>query len=636
MWLTSLQNVDLAFGGPRLLEGANLRISEGERVCLLGRNGAGKTSLMRLIDGQLKPDGGAVARRQGLTTALLAQDVPLSLEGTLHDLVTTGLGPTGELLAEYRRLSSELESGGGAMDRLAEVQQQLDSEDGWQVRQKADRVISRMSLDPDAPCSSLSAGLTRRALLARALVSEPDLLLLDEPTNHLDLATITWLEQFLADSTSALLFVSHDRAFLSRLATRVVELDRGTIHDWNCDYSTFLKRRAEDLEAEEGRNAEFDRRLAREEQWIRKGIKARRTRDEGRVRALETMRAQREARREQTGTVDMLVEEAQRTGKLVFEARGISYAWDGNPVVHDFSTLVMRGDRVGLIGPNGSGKTTLLGLLLGLLPPDQGHVRHGVNLEVSRFDQLREQLEENRSVKDNIAGGADVFTLGGRQHQVMGYLQRFLFSPERANTPVNALSGGERSRLLLARLLARPSNVLVLDEPTNDLDLETLELLEELLMEYSGTLLLVSHDRTFLNNVVTSTMVFEGQGRVTEYVGGYDDWLRQRPPAAAAPAAAAKKAAHPRPPRKTKPGKLGYKDQRELDALPDRIEKLEREQQGLFTRMEEQDYYRSPAGEIARDTARLAELETELAAVYDRWQELELKREAGEGSGDTP
>ncbi len=635
MWLTSLQDVDLAFGGPLLLHGANLRISQGERVCLLGRNGAGKTSLMRLIAGELPPDRGEVARRQNLTTALLAQDVPLRLEGTTHDLVTTGLGPMGGLLAEYHRLSADLGAEGGAMNRLYEVQQRLDSEDGWQVQQKVKRVISRMGLDPDAPCSSLSAGMKRRVLLARALVSEPDLLLLDEPTNHLDLDTITWLEQFLAESASALLFVSHDRAFLGRLATRVVELDRGQIHDWNCDYLTFQHRRADDLEAEESRNAEFDRRLAREEKWIRKGVKARRTRDEGRVKALEAMRAEREARRERTGTVDMQVEEARRTGKLVFEATGISHAWEDRTVVHDFSTLIIRGDRIGVIGPNGSGKTTLLGLLLGLLPPDNGRVREGVNLEVARFDQLREQLEEDRTVKENIGGGADVITLGGKPCQVMGYLQRFLFSPDRANTPVRALSGGERSRLLLARLFARPSNVLVLDEPTNDLDLETLELLEELLIEYSGTLLLVSHDRTFLNNVVTSTLVFEGHGRVTEYVGGYDDWIRQRPPEEIAPAAP-KKAGRPRAPRTPKPGKLSYKDQRELAALPGLIETLEIEQRTLFARMEEGDYYRCPADEIARDTARLENLESELASAYDRWQALESEREAGTGAGSRP
>jgi ATP-binding cassette subfamily F protein uup len=635
MWLTSLQDVDLAFGGPPLLHGANLRISEGERVCLLGRNGAGKTSLMRLLAGELPPDRGEVARRQNLTTALLAQDVPLLLQGSIHELVTTGLGPLGSLLAEYHRLSADLAAEGGALDRLAEFQQMLDREDGWQAQQKVKRVISRMGLDPDTACSSLSAGMKRRVLLARALVSEPDLLLLDEPTNHLDLATITWLEQFLAESASALLFVSHDRAFLGRLATRVVELDRGQIHDWNCDYLSFQRRRAEDLDAEESKNAEFDRRLAREEKWIRKGVKARRTRDEGRVKALEAMRAEREARRERTATADMRVEEARRTGKLVFEAQGVSYAWDDRMVVHDFSTLVIRGDRVGLIGPNGSGKTTLLGLLLGLLPPDQGRVREGVNLAVARFDQLREQLEEDRTVKDNIGGGADVITLGGKPCQVMGYLQRFLFSPERANTPVRALSGGERSRLLLARLFARPSNVLVLDEPTNDLDLETLELLEELLIEYRGTLLLVSHDRAFLNNVVTSTLVFEGQGKVTEYVGGYDDWLRQRPPEMAAPAVP-RKTGGPRPPRQPKPGKLSYRDQRELDALPGLIEKLETEQTALFARMENGSYYRSPAGEIARDTARLSELENELAAAYDRWQALESEREAGPVAGGRP
>jgi len=628
MWLTSLQNVDLAFGGPKLLDGVNLQISEGERVCLLGRNGAGKTSLMRLIAGEIQPDRGEVARKQNLTSALLAQDVPLALEGTIHQLVTTGLGPLGGLLTEYRRLSTGLEDGAGRMDRLAEVQQQLDADDGWQVQQKVKRVISKMDLDPDAACASLSAGMKRRVLLARALVSEPDLLLLDEPTNHLDLGTITWLEQTLAESDTSLLFVSHDRAFLGRLATRVVELDRGRILDWGCDYPTFLRRRAEALTAEESRNAEFDRRLAREEAWIRKGIKARRTRDEGRVRALQAMRAEQEARRSRTGTVDMQVEEAQRTGKLVFEAKRISYAWEGRPVVQDFSTLIMRGDRVGLIGPNGSGKTTLLGLLLGLLPPEQGRVRHGVNLEVARFDQLREQLEEEKTVKENIAGGADVITIGDRQQQVIGYLQRFLFSPERANSPVAALSGGERSRLLLARLFTRPSNVLVLDEPTNDLDLETLELLEELLIEYSGTILLVSHDRSFLNNVVTSTLVFEAAGNIAEYVGGYDDWLRQRPQEEATPAPS-KRSPRPRSTKKPSPGKLSYMAQRELDGLPGKIEQLESEQQALFARMEEPEYYRSPADEITRDTERVRELEQILTAAYDRWQTLEAEREAG-------
>jgi ATP-binding cassette subfamily F protein uup len=494
----------------------------------------------------------------------------------------------------------------------------------WRIEE----VISRMGLDPNLPVSSLSAGLKRRVLLARTLVQSPDLLLLDEPTNHLDIEAIAWLETELTQYARSLLFVSHDRTFLEKLATRIIELDRGRLASWPGDYPTYLKRKAETLAAETRQRERFSQKLAEEEAWIRQGVKARRTRNEGRVRALMQMREERRAWRERMGTVRMRAQEAERTGKLVIEADGISYAWEGTPVFRDFSTLIVRGDKIGVIGPNGCGKTTLLKVLLKEIEPDGGRIRHGLRLRIAFFDQMREQLDEDRSVADNVSHGNDRLTIDGKPRHIVSYLKDFLFTPDRARSPVRTLSGGERNRLLLARLFAKPSNVLVLDEPTNDLDMETLELLEELLLQYKGTLLLVSHDRTFLNNVVTGIFAFEGDGRIGEYVGGYDDWLRQRPapPSEGREKKPAESAKKPTPKPKSGTRKLGFNEKRELAALPEKIESLEAEQVQLHNALSDPDFYRRPGEEIARVKDRLTELEGELTSAYDRWEKLENKQ----------
>ncbi|MCW8908555.1 MAG: ATP-binding cassette domain-containing protein [Sedimenticola sp.] len=635
MALINLRNIQLGFGGPALLDGLNLAIERGERICLLGRNGAGKSTLMKLIAGELKADDGEYAIQQGAVITRLTQEVPEGIEGSVFDVVASGLGELGELVRRYHQVSHRLASEGSEklLDQLSRVQHELEAADGWQSEQRVETVISRLSLDPDIPFAALSGGLKRRVLLARALVQAPDLLLLDEPTNHLDIASIDWLEEFLLNYEGTLLFVTHDRMFLRRLATRIIELDRGQLTDWPGDYENFLRRKAEMLNAEEKANARFDKKLAQEEVWIRQGIKARRTRNEGRVRALKAMRDERRQRRERTGNVSMNLQQAERSGKLVIEAENISYAWDGNPIVRDFSTTIMRGDRIGVIGPNGAGKTTLLNLLLGKLQPDSGTVKHGTRLEVAYFDQLRAQLDDDKSVLDNVADGSDKVEINGSSKHVISYLQDFLFAPDRVRQPVRALSGGERNRLLLARLFSRSANVLVMDEPTNDLDVETLELLEELLLDYQGTLLLVSHDRVFLNNVVTSTLVFEGEGRVNEYVGGYDDWLSQRkvsspensPKSEVAGTGQAKLV--PTRTQKSdaavKPKKLSYKDQRELDALPKRIEELERKLEQLQMTLADPAYYKRPQEEQAETQRQLQATETELNEAYGRWEELE-------------
>ncbi|HEY2159188.1 MAG TPA: ATP-binding cassette domain-containing protein, partial [Isosphaeraceae bacterium] len=538
MALVSLRGVKLAFGGPPLLDGVDLMIEPGERVCLLGRNGEGKSTLLKLIRGDLEADEGEAIRQQGLRVARLPQEVP-GLAGTVADVVGEGLAHHAE----------------GADHRV-------------------DVVISRMGLDPTARFADLSTGMKRRVLLARAIVEEPDILLLDEPTNHLDIESIRWLEDFLLRFGGTLVFVTHDRVFLERLATRIVELDRGRLYDWACDYPTFLKRKEEALAAEEQQNALFDKRLAQEEVWIRKGIEARRTRNEGRVRALKAMREARGRRRERQGSARMQVQEADRSGTMVIEAKGASFAYDdGRPVIQDLTTTILRGDKVGIIGPNGAGKSTLLRLLLGESPPRTGSVRHGTNLEVSYFDQTKAALDDEKTVQQNVSE-YETIAIGGQSRHVLGYLQDFLFPPERSRSLVRLLSGGERSRLLLAKLFTKPSNVLVLDEPTNDLDVETLELLEGLLVGYQGTVLLVSHDRAFLNDVVTSTLVIEPDGRVKEYDGGYDDYLRQRQaeaPVASSPSPSPRPTTAPA----EKPRRLGFKENRELEALPGRIEALE-------------------------------------------------------------
>ena len=595
MALLSLRNVGLSFGGPRLLDGVDLTVERGDRVCLLGRNGEGKSTLLKLIEGELPIDSGEVIRSQGLRVSRLPQEVPQARIGTVSDLVAEGLPDDDHALgpADHRVLA----------------------------------IVSRVDLDPDAPFESLSSGMKRRTMLARSLVAEPDILLLDEPTNHLDIESIRWLEEFLLRWGGTLIFVTHDRALLERLATRIVELDRGTLYAFDCDYPTYLQRREEQLAAEEKQAALFDKKLAQEEAWIRKGIEARRTRNEGRVRALKAMREAHRKRRDRQGTAKIQAQEADRSGALVIEAKGIGFSYGDRPVIRELTTTLMRGDKVGIIGPNGSGKSTLLRLLLGQLQPSRGTIRHGTNLEISYFDQLKETLDEDRTVQQNVSE-YETITIDGRQRHVLGYLQDFLFAPERSRTLVKVLSGGERSRLLLAKLFTRPSNVLVLDEPTNDLDIETLELLEGLLVEYAGTLLMVSHDRAFLNNVVASTLAIDPDGTVREYDGGYDDYLRQRkdeaPPEPKAPAAPPK----PVSPTKERPRRLNSKEQRELDALPARIEDLETRIGVLHDAMASPEFYRQEGDRIAAAKADLDALEGELAACFERWEELEAVRTA--------
>ena len=625
MMLMNLRDVRLAFGGPLLLDGVSLQVTRGERICLLGRNGAGKSTLLGLLAGELQPDSGTVECRQGVRVARLPQEVPKHLPGTVFEVVTAGLGAVGEELIRFHQLSRQAADGNGqAPAGLAEAQQAIDGTGGWARQQQVEQILSRLKLDADAPVADLSGGVKRRVLLARALAAEPDILLLDEPTNHLDIESINWLEEFLLRSNLTLVFVTHDRAFLRAVATRIVELDRGLLYDFACDYDTFLERREEQKHAEDQAWHRFDRKLAEEEIWIRRGVKARRTRNEGRVRALEGMREAFRQRRGRTGTARLQLEEAQRSGRLVAEVENLTFGFGGEPVIRDFSATILRGDRIGIIGPNGAGKTTLLKLLLGQLAPQEGRVRLGTNLEVVYFDQLREQLDPDLTVQQNLSGDQDTVVVGDRQRHVYGYLQDFLFTPERARTPVRILSGGERNRLLLAKLFTRPANVLVLDEPTNDLDLETLDLLEELLADYQGTLFLVSHDRDFLDRVVSSTLVFEGKGLVSDYVGGYEDWLRQRPEAPKAEVSA--KPARSKPERE-RPRKLSFKERGELAELPARIEALEEELAALHGRLADPELYREQGGAVAAIRNRLQELEAELASGYLRWEELEALAE---------
>jgi len=623
--LLSLRTITVAFGGPPLLDGISLQIEAGDRLCLLGRNGAGKSTLLKLISGDLTPEQGEITRQQGLRVALVTQEIPPGLTGAVFDVVASGMGNAAELLADYHHVAQQLsqDSSTELLTRLASLQKQLEESGGWHLHQEVERVLSRLDLDAEAQFSALSGGTKRRVLLARALVAAPDILVLDEPTNHLDIDTIVWLEDFLLKSVKTVLFVTHDRTFARRMANRVAELDRGRIYSFACGYDTFMERREELLAAEVVRQALFDKKLAQEEVWVRQGIKARRTRNEGRVRALKKLREEQRQRRERQGTARIQLQEAERSGRLVVEAEGVSFSHDGRPLISNLTTTIMRGDRVGIIGPNGSGKTTLLRLLLGELLPQSGSVALGSRLEVVYFDQMREQLDVNKSVQENVGEGNDTLLINGVQRHIIGYLQDFLFTPERARSPVNILSGGERNRLLLAKLFTKPFNVLVMDEPTNDLDVETLDLLEELLMEYSGTLLLVSHDREFLDNVVTSTLVMESDGRVREFVGGYGDWLRQSG-AEPAPATPLLKVAQEKPRRQAeRPRKLSFKEERELESLPDLIAGLEEEQERLHTTLADPNMYKSGGTEIGLLNTRLETLEQELAEAYQRWEELE-------------
>jgi ATP-binding cassette subfamily F protein uup len=639
MALLTLDHISIAYGHLPLLDDVAMQIDAGERICVLGRNGTGKSTLLQIISGELPPDAGTIWRQPALRVARLVQDVPLSAHRSVFDVVADGLGELSALVSAYHHAAVDVAEHGDekSLERLGRLQHELEERDGWRLEQRIELVLDRLDLPPDTLVDTLSGGWRRRVLLAQALVADPDVLLLDEPTNHLDVEAIQWLETFLADYAGAVVFVTHDRAFLQRLATRIVELDRGRLTSWPGNYATFLDKKELWLANEALQFEKFDKKLAEEEAWLRQGIKARRTRNEGRVKALLEMREARAERRNVMGTVRMQVETADASGRMVFEARGVSKRYDEGPwVVRDFSARIVRGDRIGLVGPNGAGKTTLLRLLLGEIAVDAGEVRHGSNVQVAYFDQQREQLDPDRSVADTLGDGSDTVTVNGRSRHVMGYLRDFLFTNERAKSPVRALSGGERNRLLLARLFTRPANVLVMDEPTNDLDIETLELLEAQLVEFPGTLLVVSHDRVFLDNVVTNLLAFEGDGRVVDYVGGYDDWMRQR---AAAAAAAAESIAPARPitaqaARPDAPGaitpaarprKLSFKEQRELEALPAAIEALEREQADLHAQVHGPDFYKSGADAIKAALARAEAVTLELAAAYERWNDLDSR-----------
>lgn len=632
MSLVTLQQVEVGYGGPALLDKVDFAIEPGERICIIGRNGVGKSTLLKVVNKEIVPDDGALRFQEGVKVAKLTQEVPSDTRGTVFQVVSSGLGNIGELLQSFHQLSTSTDS--AALEKMAQVQQQIEAQDGWAIDQRVQSVINRLGLDGQAQFEALSGGMKRRVLLAQALVEQPDVLLLDEPTNHLDIDSIEWLEGFLKAYKGSILFITHDRRFLKNLATRIVEIDRGQLTSWPGDYDNYLRRKEERLAAEEKQNADFDKKLAQEEVWIRQGIKARRTRNEGRVRRLESARKERAERRNLIGNVDMKAQQAELSGKKVIEATGIHMSYQGRQLIDDFSTLIMRGDKIGVVGPNGCGKSTLLKILLEDLKPEQGTVKLGTKLDIAYFDQHRAQLDESKSAMDNVSEGKDMMSINGKDRHVISYMQDFLFTPERARAPITALSGGERNRLLLAKILAKPSNLLILDEPTNDLDIETLELLEEMLDSYSGTMLLVSHDRDFINNVVTSTIVFEGEGEVKEYVGGYDDWLRQRQmqQPKAKGSSASEKQSKTKPRRKS--AKLSYKDQRELDQLPADIAKLEERIEELHAAMSSPDFYQQDSGTIAQANEELASLETKLEQCFERWEALEAQKEALESEAN--
>ena len=631
MALLTYRNLTVSFGGPRLLDNAGITVEKRERICLIGRNGEGKSTLLRIIDGEIKPDAGEIEAIPGLRIGKLDQEVPPHLEGTVFEIVADGLGPAAKVVAEYHRLVHEYDENhdeSSLRARLDDLQEELDRTDGWTLEHKVENILNRVDLDGDALFSSLSGGNKRRALLARALTAEPHILLLDEPTNHLDIPGIRWLEEFLRKADISLLFVSHDRAFIRRVANRIIDLDRGQLTSWNCDYDTYLQRKADLLAGEAKQQAVFDKKLAEEEVWIRKGIQARRTRNEGRVRSLQKMRLERAKRRNIIGTSSLSVNEGQMSGRKVITVDNISYDWGNKPLIQDFSTVIWRGDKIGIVGLNGSGKTTLLNLLLEKLQPQQGSVTAGTKLEVAYFDQHRAQLDEKLSVAENVSPYGEMVTINGRPRHIITYLQDFLFTPQTARSPITKLSGGERARLLLARLFLQPANVLVLDEPTNDLDIETVELLEERLLDYDGTLLLVSHDRSFLDNVVTSTVALEGDGLVTEYNGGCEDWLEQFEARKAAEALAAKA---PAPvatvaapvPVAAPARKLTNKEREALKTLPGLIEKLEAEHTTLSEKMASAEYYQDKSNDLSGDAAKLEKLEADTLDAYEQLEALE-------------
>lgn len=618
----TLRDVQLAFGGPALLDGANFTLERGERVCLIGRNGEGKSTLLKLIEGSLHADQGEILIQNGLTVSMLTQDVPMD-SGKVADIVASGAGEAANVLREYNIASDACVLGDmAACEHMGDLQHKLDQLDGWSLENKVNTILGKMGLDPDVDLAELSGGRKRRVLLARALLMQPDILLLDEPTNHLDVESIEWLEKFLLEQNNlTLLFISHDRSFVDQVATRIVELDRGQLRSYDGNYSRYLELKAQQLEAEEKQNALFDKKLAEEEAWIRQGIKARRTRNEGRVRDLKALREESKARRSQQGKVNMGVQASQRSGKLVFDIENLNVSYGDTLLIRDFSSVVIRGDRIGLVGDNGVGKTTLVKAILGQIEYT-GTVKTGTQLEIAYFDQLRNQLDLERSVSDNVSEGSDFVDVNGQRRHILSYLQDFLFSPERARTPVKALSGGERNRILLAKLLLKPSNLIVMDEPTNDLDMVTLELLEDMLSQYKGTLLLISHDRAFMDNVVTSTWVFDGKGQVDEYIGGYQDYLDQRPTEVKDLVKKDKqdKNTSVSAPKKVK---LSYKDQRALEQLPQEIEALEQEQTTLTEKLADGSWFVKDTTAATQASERLAEIEEALLEKLERWDELE-------------
>ncbi|MBB6521578.1 ATP-binding cassette domain-containing protein [Pseudoteredinibacter isoporae] len=640
MPIVKIENAQLSYGLQVILDGQQLNLYRGQRLCIIGRNGAGKSSLMKVIAKEVELDSGNVWHKPGLKLARLEQDLPLADELTVFAAVAEGLEGLGQLLTDYHHLASKSDE--ASLTRLGQLQSEIEARDGWRLQQQVESILSRLELPADVTMKELSGGWRRRVSLARALVSEPDILLLDEPTNHLDIEAIQWLEQQLLSYAGCVVFITHDRALLQNLATHIAELERGQLSMWEGDYQSFLEFREQQLAAEEKHNALFDKKLAEEERWIRQGIKARRTRNEGRVRALKAMREERAARRERQGNAQLSANLADKSGKLVAEIHNISHAFEAHNLINNFSGRIMRGDRIGLIGANGMGKSTLLKIILGQLQPEHGKVDLGTNLEIAYFDQLREQLDLEKSAVDNVAGGRESIDINGNNKHIISYLSDFLFTGERARTPLKALSGGERNRVLLAKLFSKPANLLVLDEPTNDLDVETLELLEEMLANFQGTMLLVSHDRAFLDNVVTSTLAFEGKGRVIEYVGGYQDWIAQGgkwcslaedllqsdgkgasienhdSAVAVVENSASVTSAEPK-----KSKKLSYKLQRELDALPGLIEEQEGKVEALQAQTMAADFYQGDHQEVAQVLADLAEQEAALEALYQRWEELD-------------
>ena len=644
MAIVQVRDLKLGYGAENLFDGAELQIDPRERVCLVGRNGAGKSTFLKLLAGQIYPDSGEILFGGDSRIAMLSQTVPPGVVGTVNEVITLGYGEVGKKLNRYQALLTDLETDAlnqSLLDELEILQKYIEDNGGWEIGQKVDSALSRFDLDGNAMFASLSGGLKRRVLLAQVCVTEPALLLLDEPTNHLDIRAIEWLEEFLLNYKQSILFVTHDRAFLQNVTTRIVELDRGVFSSWPGDYENYLQIKAHRLETELVQNAKFDKKLAEEEKWIRQGIQARRTRNEGRVRALKRLREERRVRRNVKGNVSLNFQTEEKSGKLVVDAKAVGYSYQDKGVeksiVKDFSVRVMRSDKIGVIGRNGIGKTTLIRLLVGELAPQQGTVELGTNLQMAYFDQMRSQLNQDESILDNVCEGSDYIEVNGSQRHGLGYLQDFLFSPKQARTPVSALSGGEQNRVLLAKLFVRPANFLILDEPTNDLDVETLELLEELLVNYQGTLIVISHDRAFLNNVVSSTLVFESEnGRVQEYVGGYDDWLAQRSQSSKEAlggssstgndqAALKLDASGEVSPELTLPKKrkLSYKDQRELDALPKKIEQLEISIDDIHKELADPDTYQKDPQHVAKIQDKLAEFEVELQQAYQQWEALE-------------